>query len=173
MMNAFGQELENERTYLHRYARYLVIGAGISPEDLVQETFYLALKLRDSFHPGTNLRAWLFAIMRNEYRNELRKTRRRKFLFIDGIEADIEAVGVTAGAAAEQEAHAALTETMTAVKQLPDRYREVLVLVAIKGLSYAETAALLDKPIGTVRSRLSRARAKLAQELRADKNQCL
>lgn len=167
MMNTFGQELENERTYLHRYARYLVVGAGMAPEDLVQETFCLALKLKDSFHPGTNLRAWLFAIMRNEYRNELRKTRRRKSLLVDGIEADIEAIGVTAGATSEQEAHAALIETMTAVKRLPERYQEVLVLVAIKGLSYAETAALLDKPIGTVRSRLSRARAKLAQELKS------
>ncbi|MEM8771293.1 MAG: RNA polymerase sigma factor [Pseudomonadota bacterium] len=164
-MSGFSQELEEERAYLLRYARYLVLGNRVSPEDLVQETFYLALKLKDSFQPGTNLRAWLFAIMRNEYRNELRKVRRRTALFIDGLDFDVEDFGVEIGAGTEQETSAALSETMAAVKRLPGRYREVLILVTIKGLSYSETAALLGKPVGTVRSRLSRARVKLVDEV--------
>ena len=164
-MSAFDQQLEEQRADLLRYARYLVLGNAISPDDLVQETFLLALRLKDSFRRGTNLRAWLFAIMRNEYRNELRKARRRKAVFLTGIDIDIDGLVDSAEFPVQQDSQAALNDTLAAIRTLPAQYREVLVLVAIKGLSYAETAALLDTPIGTVRSRLSRARAKLVVEL--------
>jgi RNA polymerase sigma factor (sigma-70 family) len=106
--------------------------------------------------PGTNLRAWLFVILRNCHINEIRHEQR--------IEPLAEPLLATSG---DPETSLALSEVRTAFLSLSQEHREVLLLVAIEGLQYQEAAAILEVPLGTVRSRLSRARDALRQRLKS------
>lgn len=151
-MPEFRVQLAREAPALGRYANFLCRGSPWS-EDLCQETFLLALRLEKTFTLGTNLRAWLFALMKNIYRNEARKDRRRSVLIKQEY-----AEGVTGEASHNQEMSVILAQTLRSMDALPEIYRDVLFLVAIDGLTYAETAQILDTPVGTVRSRLARAR---------------
>lgn len=130
---------------LRRFARVLTRAADPA-DDLVQETVLRALAGRHGFSAGGNLRAWLFVILRNARNAELRRAR----LFTPGPETE----GVSGG----QEERQHMRDVATAFLRLPAAQREVLWLIVIEGLGYAEAARILDIPIGTVRSRLSRAR---------------
>lgn len=158
-MTEFRLLLEQETPALNRYARRLCHGSAWS-EDLLQETILLALRLENSFTLGTNIRAWLFTLMRNTYRNEVRKRRRR-----GQITTEEQTEEYTTDCPVRQETSLALTQALCALESLPKAYRDVLVLVAIRGLSYAEAAIVIDAPVGTVRSRLSRARKLLKSGL--------
>jgi RNA polymerase sigma-70 factor, ECF subfamily len=152
------QLLEAEIPRLRRYARYLVRDID-QADDLVQECLTRAVAKIDSWTEGTNLRAWLFVILRNCHINEIRHNRR---MVVDGdLDADHEAPAVPAN----QEAHIALREVREAFMTLSEEHREVLLLVAIEGLQYEEAAAILNVALGTVRSRLSRARQALRDAL--------
>jgi RNA polymerase sigma-70 factor (ECF subfamily) len=133
---------------LRRFARVLTRAADPA-DDLVQETVLRALAGRHGFAAGGNLRAWLFVILRNARNAELRRAR----LFTPGPETE----GVSGG----QEERQHMRDVAAAFLRLPATQREVLWLVVIEGLDYAEAARILDIPIGTVRSRLSRAREML------------
>ncbi|NJO37085.1 MAG: sigma-70 family RNA polymerase sigma factor [Rhizobiales bacterium] len=151
--------MEAEIPRLRRYARFLV-GNADRADDLVQDCLTRAITKIDSWQPGTNMRAWLFVIMRNGYFNELRRKSRSPII------EDSEAMpAVTPG---NQEAHLALQEVRRAFLQLSEEHREVLLLVAIEGLAYDEAAGIIGVPIGTVRSRASRARAALRQAVDGD-----
>lgn len=131
-------------------------------EDLVQEALTRAVARADSFQAGTNLRAWLFTILHNVHVNQVRsKAARPQEVDVDDVESKL----VTP---ARQEERVELREMMSAVGELPEEQRKVLLLVALEGLKYDEVADMLGVPIGTVMSRLSRAReavrAKLANE---------
>jgi RNA polymerase sigma-70 factor, ECF subfamily len=150
--------IEAEIPRLRRYARYLARDADRA-DDLVQECLMRAIAKIDSWTPGTNLRAWLFVILRNCHINEVRRGQRTS-LFGE-VSSDYDVVPTPAG----QEAHISLLEVRDAYLNLSEEHREVLLLVAIEGLQYEEAAAILEIPVGTIRSRLSRARQTLRDAL--------
>ncbi|MGF1475318.1 MAG: sigma-70 family RNA polymerase sigma factor [Geminicoccaceae bacterium] len=153
------KRVEQEIPRLRRYARYLTRDAD-QADDLVQECLTRAVAKIDSWRQGTNLRAWLFVILKNCDINDIRRNRR--------MDIDHDASGDHHSALAippGQEAHIALLEVRDAFMRLNVEHREVLLLVAIEGLEYQEAAAILDVPLGTIRSRLSRARRALRDAL--------
>jgi RNA polymerase sigma-70 factor, ECF subfamily len=134
---------------------------GDRADDLVQETLMKAWNHQASYQQGTNLRAWLFTILRNEFYTHIRKRRRE-------VE---DADGAYSGAVAvpgEQEGHLDMADLRTALMQLPDDQREAVVLVGASGFSYQEVAEICGVAVGTVKSRVSRARERLATLLGAD-----
>ncbi len=152
--------IEAEIPRLRRYARFLT-GDLDRADDLVQESLARAIAKINSWQPGTNLRAWLFVILRNCFFNEVRREKRSPI-----NHGDDEPAGMTPS---NQEAHMELLEMRRAFLNLSDEHRDVLALVAIEGLSYEEASAVLGVPIGTVRSRASRARQALREAVGHDK----
>jgi RNA polymerase sigma-70 factor (ECF subfamily) len=127
-------------------------------DDLVQETLLRALANIDSFQPGTNLPAWLFTILRNLFRSECRK-RRREVEDADGSYAE------TLKAQPSQTSHVEFQEFRTALAKVPPDQREALILVGASGFSYEEAAEICGCAVGTIKSRVNRARTRLAQLL--------
>ncbi|HXW26652.1 MAG TPA: sigma-70 family RNA polymerase sigma factor [Xanthobacteraceae bacterium] len=125
-------------------------------DDLVQETLLRALVNIDSFEPGTNLSAWLFTILRNLFRSEYRK-RRREVEDGDGTYAE------TLKSQPEQEARVEFREFRAALAKLPPDQREALILVGASGFSYEEAAGICGCAVGTIKSRVNRARTRLAE----------
>jgi RNA polymerase sigma-70 factor, ECF subfamily len=125
-------------------------------DDLVQETLLRALVNIDSFEPGTNLSAWLFTILRNLFRSEYRK-RRREVEDGDGTYAE------SLKSQPEQEARVEFREFRAALSKLPPDQREALVLVGASGFSYEEAAGICGCAVGTIKSRVNRARTRLAE----------
>jgi RNA polymerase sigma-70 factor, ECF subfamily len=124
-------------------------------DDLVQETMLKAFKHIDSFEEGTNLKAWLFTILRNTYFSERRRLK-REVEDADGIHAARVAVHPA------QHGHMDMCELQDALKLLQDDQREALILVCAAGLSYEEAASIVGCAVGTIKSRVNRARNKLA-----------
>jgi RNA polymerase sigma-70 factor (ECF subfamily) len=151
--------LEAEIPRLRRYALFLARDRHRA-DDLVQDCLVRAIDKRDSFQPGTNLRAWLFVILRNGFITELRQARLRA-----DVEADPEDDHPAVATAPNQIDHLRLRELRHAVDELSPEHREILLLVVIEGLSYERAAEILAVQVGTVRSRLSRARAMLRERL--------
>jgi RNA polymerase sigma-70 factor, ECF subfamily len=133
-------------------------------DDLVQETLLKAWSHLDSFQEGTNLRAWLFTILRNTFITEMRR-RRREVEDADGKKAE----GLFVAPA--QQGHIDMQDVRKALDLLPPRQREALVLVGAAGMSYDETAEITKCAVGTVKSRVNRARSRLAQLLGVDSAQ--
>ncbi len=127
-------------------------------DDLVQETMVRALANIDSFQPGTNMAAWLFTILRNHFRSEYRK-RRREVEDADGHYAD------TLKTQPEQHGQVEFTEFRAALTKLPADQREALILVGASGFSYEEAAHICGCAVGTIKSRVNRARTRLAELL--------
>jgi RNA polymerase sigma-70 factor (ECF subfamily) len=123
-------------------------------DDLVQETLVKGWQKRESFEAGTNLRAWLFTILRNNYFSELRK----KHLL---VEANGEAVE-RLSRRPTQPGHLDLQDFLAALDKLEPRQREALILVGAEGFSYEEAAEICGCPVGTIKSRVNRARHRLA-----------
>ena len=142
---------------LQRFARSL-LRSHVGADDLLQNTLLRAWRSRASFAPGTNLEAWLFTIMRNQFYNEHRK-RGREVQDEDGAQAE-RMVSLP-----EQGGHLDLSDVQAALDRLAPPMRQALVLVAIENLTYEETAAVMQCRIGTVKSRVWRARTQLAQML--------
>ncbi len=136
---------------LRRYARALVGDRGAA-DDLVQDTLERALTKFHLWRPGPDLRAWLFTIMHNVHVNQVRS--RREYAMLDDEIADLPV-------SAAQESALQGRDLERAIAQLPIEQREVLLLVALEDMSYDEVARTVGIPIGTVMSRLSRAREKL------------
>jgi len=127
-------------------------------DDLVQETMLRALANIHSFQPGTNLQAWLFTILRNLFRSEYRK-RKREVEDVDGRHAD------SLVSHPEQDSNLEFKELRVALGKLPQDQREALILVGASGFSYEEAAAICECAVGTIKSRVNRARHRLASEL--------
>jgi RNA polymerase sigma-70 factor (ECF subfamily) len=143
--------LELQMASLRRYARALLRDKA-EAEDLVQESLTRALSRADRFKPGTNLRAWLFTIMHNVHVNQVRQKISRP------DEVPVDEVELRLITPARQESSIEMRDLSRAVAALPEEQRQVLLLVALEGLKYDEVAEVLGIPIGTVMSRLSRAR---------------
>ena len=133
-------------------------GSSERADDLVQETLMKAWAKFDTFQEGTNLRAWLVTILRNEFYSQVRKR---------GREVE-DAEGAYAARLASQPAqngHMDLRDFREALIQLPADQREALILVGASGFSYEEAAEICDCAVGTIKSRVSRARTRLAEIL--------
>ncbi len=124
-------------------------------DDLVQETMLKAFKNIDSFQEGTNLKAWLFTILRNTYFSDRRRSKRE-------VEDADGAYAARIAVHPEQHGHMDMCELQDALKQLPDDQREAIILVCAAGLSYEEAADISGCAVGTIKSRVNRARNKLA-----------
>jgi len=158
---------------VYRYALRLAAGRSAEADDLVQDTFLQAFRAWHTYVPGTHCRAWLFTICRNRFlRGEERRARTPEFSESD-VDADVEAMAVTAvfsevsAADPESDFFSSFVdeEVMRAVDDLPEPYREVVVLGDLEGLSYPELSEVLGVPRGTVKSRLFRGRRILQQSL--------
>ena len=151
---------------LYNLAHWLT-GDRADAEDLVQETYAKALKGFKSFEEGTNLRAWMFRILRNTFltsRTGL-KVQNTVLLEDESEGADLATHSVTPESVLLQLENS--QSVMNALAELPLAYREMILLSDVEELSYKEIAEVLSVPIGTVMSRLSRGRAMLREALRA------
>jgi len=138
--------------------------------DLVQETYLKAFRFFDKFERGTNCKAWLFRILKNSYINKFRKTSKAPdTVEYDAIEEFYETIrdsSVETSVLEEQVIDNALDdEVAKAIEALPEEFRTVIILCDIESFTYEEIAEFIDCPIGTVRSRLHRARKLLAGSL--------
>ena len=154
---SFKDELLAEIRNLRAFAISLS-GSVTLADDLVQESLLRAWANSDKFQPRTSLRAWLFTILRNIYYSNYRK-RAREVQDSDGFYARRLTVP------GDQESHLDLEDFRRALTMLPVEQREVLTLIGASGLSYEEAAEVCEVGIGTIKSRLSRARAKLVEIL--------
>ena len=127
-------------------------------DDLVQETLVKAWDKHASFQPGTNIKAWLFTILRNEFYSQMRK-RGREVQDSDGI--------MTARLAVHPSQHGMLDlkDFRAALEQLPEDQREAVILIGASGFSYEEAAEICGCAVGTIKSRVSRARNRLQEIL--------
>lgn len=130
-------------------------------DDLVQETLMKAWDHHTSFQKDTNFKAWLYTILRNEFYTQLRK-RRREIQDANGEYSSAVAVS------GEQDGHLEMADLRVALAKLPDDQREAIVLVGASGFSYQETAEICGVAVGTVKSRVSRARERLVAMLAGD-----
>jgi RNA polymerase sigma-70 factor (ECF subfamily) len=138
-------------------------------EDLVQETYLKAFRAADTFEPGTNLRAWLFTILHNTARNRARD-RARDHVTVDSDAVDRAADTRIDGSTDTPETlllrDALAPELQAAIDALPDNFRQAVWLRDVEEFSYAEIAAMLEIPVGTVMSRISRGRRMLFERLK-------
>jgi RNA polymerase sigma-70 factor (ECF subfamily) len=142
-------------------------------EDLVQETFLRAYRTYENFQPGTNAKAWLFTILYSVFTNQYRRAKRAPSVPIEEIEHRLQhhleapPEGPDLATTVEAWGTRLTPEIETALKQLPEDFRAPVLLVDLQDLSYGEAAAALGVPLGTVRSRLFRARRLLLAALRS------
>jgi RNA polymerase sigma-70 factor (ECF subfamily) len=162
-MAAFtASDLEALIPRLRRYARALT-GSREAADDLTQDTLERAWLKRDLWQAGTSLRAWLFAVMHGVFVNGIRRHRAT-----ESLDALPGGGPERADATATAESAVAVRDLRLALQRLTEEQREVVLLVGLEQLSYAEAAAVLAVPIGTVMSRLSRGRERLRQLLEGE-----
>lgn len=129
-------------------------------EDLVQETLLRAIEYAHQYRKGTNMRAWLFTIMRNRFMTNCRKSARERT-----GSADCVSTQASLAVQPDQEWHMRELEMQSMLRDMPVHYREAIILVGALGESYIDAAQILDCDIGTIKSRVSRARSMLRQAL--------
>ena len=159
-MTDFTRLLEAEIRRLRRYARALTRDAACA-DDLVQNCLTRALAKQHLWQRGTDLRAWLFTILRNQFYSDRRRAWRQ-------APWDQDAAERIPGSSAEQSWAAELSDTARALSQLSDEQREALILVGAGGFSYEDAAAICHCAVGTVKSRVARARKSLLSLLEGD-----
>ena len=151
---AFKAELVTLIPHLRAFARTLT-GDPTAADDLAQEAMMKAWDARASYQMGTNMKAWTFMILRNQFYSEKRRSWRQTQL-------DQEAAERTLIAVDDPEAPVALDELRQALQTLPEEQREALILVGAGGFAYEEAAEICQCAVGTVKSRVNRARRRLA-----------
>jgi RNA polymerase sigma-70 factor, ECF subfamily len=156
---AFRKDLITELPYLRRFARALAGDASLA-DDLVQDCVERALVKSHLYDPARPLRAWLFAVLRNIYVSNWRKN--SKFSAAKNLD-DLE--GLEGSVEPEQETNLSVALIANALNSLPPQQREVLVLISLEEMSYKEASEIIGVPIGTIMSRLSRARSYLQSVL--------
>jgi RNA polymerase sigma-70 factor (ECF subfamily) len=148
---------------LYNFARWLA-GSQNDAEDLVQETYLKAFRSYASFAPGTNFRGWIFQILKNTYLASCAKLERRMTVAVDSEE-DLPATSATPESLLIGRSD--IDAVRCAIEKLPIIFREVILLCDVEDASYREIAEILSIPIGTVMSRLARARKMLRESLRS------
>lgn len=155
----FGSQLAGELPHLRRFSRALV-GDPALADDLVQDCIERALIKNHLYDPARPLRAWLYAVLRNLYISGLRRDGRSTVVkTVDDL------VGSEGTVPPKQEERLSVKLVTDALDRLPPQHREVIVLVGLEEMSYRDVAEITGVPVGTVMSRLSRARASLRQIL--------
>jgi RNA polymerase sigma-70 factor (ECF subfamily) len=155
---AFEREALPHSDLLYNYALRMT-NSPADAEDLVQETYLKAYRFWESYEQGTNIRAWLFRILKNSYINRYRR---------DAREPDTVEYVETDGSSGDQESPFAVLlddEITEAIASLPVEFRTVVILCDIEGLTYVDVAEFMQSPVGTVRSRLHRGRLLLREAL--------
>jgi len=165
----FQQEAVTHINSLYNYALHLTMNPD-DAEDLVQETYLKAYKFFNSFERGTNCKAWLFKILKNNYINRFRKNSREPgkvdYDLIKDFYHSIKDVRSDTSEAESDYFHSLMHEEVyQALQSLPEEFREVIQLCDIEGFTYEEIANMVESPIGTVRSRLYRGRKLLRGQL--------
>jgi len=153
----FRQLLVTHLPHLRAVARALT-GHRDRADDLVNDAILKALSAESQFQPGTNLKAWLITILRNHYINGLRRSR----IEVEAVEEIPESAMPTAP---NQEHVVEMHEVAAALQRMSVEHREILVLVSAAGLSYEEAATVCGCAVGTIKSRLNRARSELKRVL--------
>jgi RNA polymerase sigma-70 factor (ECF subfamily) len=153
-MSDFALMLEAEIPRLRRYARALTRDVSRA-DDLVQSCLTRALAKRHLWQEGTDLRAWLFTILHNQHVNDVRRAVR------EGVNVPVEDMAPVLTVQPNAMAVLELRDLEAAIAKLPLEQRQVILLVGLEGMRYEEVAEILDVPVGTVRSRLSRGRDQL------------
>jgi len=148
----FDSQLLEHIPRLRRYARALT-GDVVRADDLVQDTLERAWRKQRLWRQGSNLRAWLFSVMHNVHVNQLRSAPH-------GDEVDYTSLELAASPGLDENP-AAVRDILRGIAELPPEMRSVIMLVGVEQFSYAEAAKVLGVPLGTVMSRLSRARERL------------
>ena len=158
---SLGTIRENMVQLLPRLRRYAIAltGSVADGDDLVQDAVERALKSLHQWEPGTRLDSWMFRIAKNRFIDTRRAARRARLVAIDAPE---EAAAAATDGVREMELRLALQEVNAAMQALPPDQRQAAVLVLIDGLSYRDAADILEIPIGTLTSRIARAREALA-----------
>jgi RNA polymerase sigma-70 factor (ECF subfamily) len=149
---------------LYNFAVYLTRSPA-EAEDLVQETYLRAFRFSHRFQPGTHLRAWLFQILRNTFLTFYRLRERELPLAEDGVP-DWDAPMFHEAPAEDPSVLEAHTDLERAMRRLPDEFRTVLLLAEVEGLPLEEVAQIMACPVGTVKSRIFRAKERLRVILR-------
>lgn len=174
IVNNISEDIFTNETLPHRNALYnyalKISGNSDDAQDLVQETYYKAYRHFDKFQSGTNSKAWMFMILKNSFINDYRKSKREPYKldyeqiqnFYENVKSDR---SLTNNLDKEFYNNLFDDEMTAAIDQLPTKMREVFLLCDLDGNSYEETAELVGCPIGTVRSRLHRARHMLQEIL--------
>jgi len=168
----FGRVALPQLSHLYTSAFYLTKDKT-EAEDLVQETYLRAFRFFDKFETGTNVRAWLLSILRNlfinRYRQKTREPQVVEYEKLDEAYGSMVEQGENMGRGNPEHHFASQMmddEVEAALKGLPEEFRTAIVLVDIEELSYQETAQMMECPVGTVRSRVSRGRRMLQVALR-------
>ena len=154
---AFKRELTEVIPHLRAFARGLC-GRADMADDLVQDAMLKAWAAQDRYEPGTSMRAWTFVILRNAYLSEMRRNR-----FRGDYDEDTAERILTQPAGQEEPIH--LSDMHRALLALPSERREALLLVGAGGFSYEEAAEICECAVGTIKSRVGRARAALSEML--------
>jgi RNA polymerase sigma-70 factor (ECF subfamily) len=157
-MDDFREELTRTMPSLRAFARSLATGDEALAEDLVQDTCVNALRAQHQFTPGTNLKAWLFTILRNRFRSLAKRRKVRAEEPDDGL--DRVPIDAT-----PQEGRLEMMAFRRAFADLRAEYREALVLAVVHGMNYEDIAQVCGCRVGTVKSRVSRARDRLREAL--------
>jgi len=148
--------LEPQIPGLRRYA-WALLREDEAADDLVQDTLERAIRYWPKRRRDGDLKAWLFAIERNLFIDALRQRKKQ------GVQVEVEALEDAPAPTETPEGHAVLRDVLTGLDALPEEQRSVLLLVGVEDLSYEQAAQVLDVPLGTVMSRLSRARGRLRE----------
>ena len=154
------------RSLVEAHGVRLNIGNSTDAEDLAQQAFLEAVRSYETFKGQSELSTWLYGIAMNLVRNYLSRAPHRRYEFTDESElSELEGNVLSPAQAVEQAQH--MRHLEGAMAELPESMRDILLMVAVDELSYEDAAALLTVPVGTVRSRLSRARSALRAKLAA------
>jgi len=174
LVNNIKEDVFTNETLPHRNALYnyalKISGNSDDAQDLVQETYFKAYRHFDKFQSGTNSKAWMFMILKNSFINDYRKSKREPYKLdyeqIQNFYENVKSDRAQQNNLDKEFYNDLLDDELTeAIDQLPTKMREVFLLCDLDGNSYEETAELVGCPIGTVRSRLHRARHMLQETL--------
>ena len=160
LLQDFERELLTLLPRLRRFARSLARDAA-DADDLCQVALERALKSRHQWQEGTRLDAWMYRIIRNSWIDEVRARTRRGQTFV------AEEAGLSVGVEGDADIRIEMQDVDRAMSELPPEQREVIALVLVEGLAYREASDILQIPIGTLTSRLTRGRQALARRLAA------
>jgi RNA polymerase sigma-70 factor (ECF subfamily) len=163
-VDEFFKLLEQQLPRLRRYAFALHRSNRSRADDLVQDTLVRAIAKQHLWKPGTNLQGWLFTLMHHRHVDDVRRSLKRQDL-IYTVE---ELHDTILASVSDTSASLQLRDLNRAMAKLPIERQEAIRLVALEGMSYGAVAALLDIPVGTVRSRLSRGRVALREMMGMD-----